>query len=302
MFDADATCKDQCDRAAKERHLRRNDAGRSRDHDSGHDQERSHRMLATPRPPGERHHHQDAVMGCELREPVPRAAQHQQVALVQLHLRQAVAYPGLPAPHAHDHDVEGLEEVHFGDGLADERRVRRDDDLHQLRRVVEVPLGRLAVFLDRVECKARFAFDRDDFVRRRADKQDVALVQHRPAVLVVLRDAASQPFDDLEATVVVAVEIRDRLVDPARLRLDDDLGVVPVETQVVRLVRPRLALGKDPAAERHIDDGENDQCRADRRDTEDAERFLLARSKQVVHQEEGRCAEDGERRAERSRE
>ena len=259
-------------------------------------------MLAAPRPPGERHHHQDAVMGRELREPVPRAAQHQQVALVQLHLRQAVAYPGLPAPHAHDHDVEGLEEVHLGDSLADERRMRRDDDLHQLGRIVEVPLGRLAVFLDRVQRKARLALDRDDLVRRRADEQHVALGQHRAAVLVVLRDAVSQPFDDLEAAVVVAVEIRHRLADPARLRLDDDLGVVPVETQVVRLVRPRLALGKDPAAERHVDDGEDDQCRADRRDAEDAKRFLLARQQQVIHQQEGRRAEDRERRAERGRE
>ena len=225
----------------------------------------------------------------KLREPVPRAAQHQQVALVQLHLGQAVAYPGLPAPHAHDHDVEGLEEVHLGDSFADEWRVRCHDDLHQLGHVVEVPLGRLAVFLDRVKCKARFAFDRDDFVRRRADKQHVALGQHRAAVLVVLRDAVSQPFDDFEAAVVVTVEIRDRLADPARLRLDDDLGVVPVEAQVVRLVRPRLALGKDPATERHIDDGEDDQRRANRRDAEDAKRFLLARQQQVIHQQERRA-------------
>ena len=235
----------------------------------------------------------------ELREPVRRAAQHQQVALPQLDLREPVADPGLAAPHADDHDVERLQEIDRRDGLADERRMRRDDHLHELGRLVEFPLARFAVLLDRMQGEARFAFDRDDRVRGGADEQHVALGEHRAAVLVVLRHAVPEPLDDLDAAVVILVEIRHRLPDPARLRLDDELGVVTVEAQVFRLVRARLALRQDPAAERHIDDGEQHERDADRRDAEDPERLLPARLEQVVHQEEGRGAEDRERRAER---
>ena len=173
---------------------------------------------------------------------------------------------------------KGLVEIDGGDGLADERRMRRDDDLHELGRVVELALARLTVLLDRVQGEARLALDRDDFVRRRAHEQHVALGEHRATVLVVLRDAVSQPFDDLEPAVVVLVEIRHRLADPARLRLDDELRVVTVEAQVVGFVRPRLALRQEPAAERHVDDGEGDEGHADRRDAEDAERLLARRS------------------------
>ncbi len=100
-------------------------------------------MLAAPRPAGERHHHQEAVVRGELRETVRRPAQYQQVAFLELHLRHAVADPGLPPPDADDDDVEGLVEVHGCDGVADERRMRRDDDLHQLRRLVELAFARL---------------------------------------------------------------------------------------------------------------------------------------------------------------
>ena len=147
--------------------------------------------------------------------------------------------------------------------------------------------------------EARLAFDRDDRVRRRADEQHVALGEHRAAVLVVLRYAVPEPLDDLDAAVVILVEIRHRLPDPARLRLDDELGVVTVEAHVFRLVRARLALRQDPAAERHVDDGEQHERDADRRDAKDPERLLPARLEQVVHQEECRGAEDRERRAER---
>ena len=141
VIDADAGREDQRDGPAEEGHLRRHDAGSRGEHHRRHDQQGARGVLAAPRPAGERHHHQEAVVRGELGEAVGRPAQHQQVAFAQLHLRHAVADPGLAPPDADDDDVERLVEVDRPDRLADERRMRRDDHLHELRRLVELALA-----------------------------------------------------------------------------------------------------------------------------------------------------------------
>jgi hypothetical protein len=111
---------------------------------------------------------------------------------------------------------------------------------------------------------------------------------------------AAQPFHDAQPLLELRLEVTQRLVDPGRFGLDDQLGVVAIELQILALVGQCSAARQQPARERHVHDSEYHEGNSDGRDREDAETLVAAGFHQIVREQEGRGAEQRQRRAEGS--
>ncbi len=246
------------------------------------------------------------VILCELREFLRRAPEHQQIALAQAHLRKLVADPAIASPEAHYDDAERSEEIDAPDGASDEARMRSDDHLHQVRLFLGVArlLGRhFRVFRDGMQSARPGSLSMEAISSgdARTTKMSPACSFASPPGSRCGRPSRSHSTKESRSRKVSCSAVR-RLVDPARFGLDDELGAVAIELQIVGFGGRARATGHQPPAERHVDDAEHHQRGADRRDVEEVEARASLGFEQVVRKQECGCAEERQRRAKRSRE
>src|SRR5262245_17282347 len=119
--------------------------------------------------------------------------------------------------------------------------MRSDDHLDELR-----VRGRLVAFLrslyivlltvlrDRMQLESRLVLHGCDRVRRGPHHEHVACFERCIGSTAAMAHAMPEPLDDAEPPLEALLKLRERLADPRRLGLDDELGVIAIEAQVIR--------------------------------------------------------------------
>ncbi len=229
----------------------------------------------------------------QFREPGRFAPQHQQVAFAQPRVGQARAVAAIAAPQSGNDRPELTGEIQFADAAANELRSRRDQRLDQLR-LAGIVDGGVTEARHRVQVQPRVVVQRRQRVGRRFHQQHVAADQPAGLAQVGAQHAVAQPAAHVELVADRLFQLRQRPGAPARALGHQQFGAIAVQPQVVVVAGIADALGQDPASQQDVDHPDHQQRQADGGDREDPETLRTAAFQQVVGQQEGRRADQGQ--------